>query len=122
MTLPRHLCIVGAGLLGGSLLALLQARRPGLRITVVSSRRTLATIKEHGWADACYEYGKLEKAVETADLVLLCSPVAAIFDQVERISQVAATLAPGAVVADVGSTKEMLCRHGYALFPAVHAG
>lgn len=116
--LPKHICVVGVGLLGGSLLALLQARRPSVRITVVSSRRTLGVIKEHGWADACFEYGKLETAVETADLIVLCSPVAAIFDQLERLSQVTSRMAPGAIVTDVGSTKEMLCRRGFELFPA----
>lgn len=114
---PRHVCVVGAGLLGGSILSLLQARRPGTRITAVSSRRTVASLQELGWCDAAFEYGKLERAVEGADLVILCSPVAAIFDQLERLSQVASALAPGALVTDVGSTKEMLCRRGFELFP-----
>jgi len=118
MKLPRHICVVGAGLMGGSLLALLQAKRPKLRITAVSSKRTLSTLQEHGWCDAYYEYSKLERAVEGVDLVVLCSPVAVTFDQLERLSQVSTRMAPGAVITDVGSTKEMLCRRGFQLFPA----
>jgi prephenate dehydrogenase len=117
MSLPSRVCVVGAGLLGGSLISLLQPRRPGVHLTAVSSRRTVALLEKRGWIDAKFEYVKLEKAVEGADLVILCSPVAAIFDQLERISRVASKLAPGALVVDVGSTKEMLCRRGFELFP-----
>lgn len=42
------------------------------------------------------------KAVAAADLVVLCAPVMSIPDQ---MSQIAASLSPGAVVTDVGSTK-----------------
>lgn len=122
MSLPRHVCVVGAGLMGGSLLALLQAKRSKLRVTAVSSKRTLATLQNHGWCDAYHEYAKLERAVEGADLVVLCSPVAVTFHQLERLSQVADRLAPGALVTDVGSTKEMLCRRGFQLFPATAPG
>lgn len=118
MSLPERICVVGAGLLGGSLLSLLQPRRPGVHLTAVSSRRTVSLLEKRGWIDAKFEYAKLEKAVEGANLVILCSPVAAIFDQMERISKVASRLAPGALVVDVGSTKEMLCRRGFELFPA----
>ena len=54
-------------------------------------------------------------AVEGADCVMLCTPVGAFADLAERI---APHLAPGAVLTDVGSTKQSVIRDVGPLVPA----
>ncbi len=54
------------------------------------------------------------KAVEGADCVMLCAPVGAFADLAE---QIAPHLAPGAVLTDVGSTKQSVIRDVGPLVP-----
>lgn len=143
MALPRRLVVVGAGLLGGSLLAALQERRgrqrmqgnaaplparrldsadSGIELVVVSGARTLEGLDARGWCDALHGYEDLETAVRGADLVLLSSPIAIIGEHLARISAVRGTLASGALVTDVGSTKSDVCRQGFEVFPSSPAG
>lgn len=126
MKLPDRVVVVGAGLLGGSLLAALQARRgprgKGVQLAAVSSDKTLEGLRDRDWCDGLFEYDRLEEACDEADLVLLCSPLSAIHEQVERIAAARDRLAPGALVMDVGSTKAEICRHGFAAFPDEAAG
>jgi len=57
------------------------------------------------WCDACYDMA--EKAVKDADLVWICTPVGS---TAQLAGKIAGHLKPGAVVSDVGSTKEKLVR------------
>lgn len=121
MKLPHRVVVVGAGLLGGSLLAALQPRRApkvnGVHLTAVSSRKTLDGLRDRDWCDGLHEYGQLEDACREAELVVLCAPLSVIHEQIDRIAAVRDRLAPGALVMDVGSTKAEICRHGFASFP-----
>jgi hypothetical protein len=68
--------IVGAGLLGGSLLAALQPRRrsatdAALHLTAVSSAPTLDGLRSRQWCDAYVEHARLAESCVGADLVLL---------------------------------------------------
>ena len=106
MTLPREVCVLGLGLMGGSIgLALRErhpeirtsgwSRRPGTRAQAVDSRvvqRVAETPAE---------------AVRGADLVILCGPVRSLPEMARECRD---ALAPGALVTDVGSTKEWLMR------------
>lgn len=93
--------IVGVGLLGGSLgLAL---KRRGLADKVDGVVRRSATIAE------CQEVGAVDhatrdlpRAVEGADVVVLCTPISQMRGLAE---QMLPALKPGAVVTDVGSVK-----------------
>ncbi|HNY30607.1 MAG TPA: prephenate dehydrogenase/arogenate dehydrogenase family protein [Fibrobacteria bacterium] len=117
MSLPRRLVVVGAGLLGGSLLAALQLRRSETRLVAVSSDRTLKGLEARDWCDELFGYDRLEDACEQADLVLLCSPLSSIHAHLERLSVARGRLAPNAIVMDVGSTKMRVCQAGFAGFP-----
>ncbi len=121
MNLPHRVVVIGAGLLGGSLLAALQTRRgpqgAGVHLSAVSSPKTLAGLRAHGWCDDLYDYANLSKACDEADLVLLCTPLSCIYDQIDSIAAFRDHLAPNALVMDVGSTKDEICRHGWAAFP-----
>lgn len=96
-----HLAIFGPGLIGGSLA--LSARRRALctRLSIWShDPAERAHVRELGWADLVTD--DPARAVDGADLIFLCTPLSALAGLAGRI---AAHLAPGAVVSDVGSTK-----------------
>ncbi len=119
--IPTRVVIVGAGLLGGSLLAALQPRRRSasdapLHLTAVSSAPTLDTLRSRQWCDALVEHARLGEACAGADLVLLCTPLLTIRAQVDTIAAARHHLAPGAIVSDVGSTKREICAHAFAAF------
>ncbi len=122
MSLPKRIVVVGAGLLGGSMLSALQLRRPmgdrpGVHLSVVSGAKTLETLRAHDWCDALYAYDHLEDACDEADLVVLCAPLSALQTHLVRVSDARDRLARGAVVTDVGSTKRVVCAAGFESFP-----
>jgi len=119
---PRtHIVIVGAGLLGGSLLAALQQHRthgsPPLHLTAVTSPRTGVALRQRQWCDAIHQYDGMAAACENADVVILCTPLLTIRAQVDTIAALRHRLARGAIVTDVGSTKLEICEHAFAAFP-----
>ena len=100
----RGVAILGLGLMGGALG--LAVRRSGLagRVTAYARRKASRSLAlELGVADAVFDTPA--KAVRGAELVVLCTPVLTIAALLERCR---GALAPGAVVTDVGSTKQML--------------
>jgi prephenate dehydrogenase len=96
-----RLCIVGTGLIGGSLaLALKRAGACGHVSGFDHDRTALAAAVEAGIVDAAHE--RLADAVAEAGVIVLATPLggmAALF------GELAPLLRPGAVVTDVGSAK-----------------
>jgi cyclohexadieny/prephenate dehydrogenase len=103
---PR-LTLIGAGLIGGSIARAAKEFGGIAGEVVVSSRsqKTLDRVAELGFADVC-EIDPA-KAAAGADCVILCSPVGTYGAIAERIAPV---LKPGAIVSDVGSTKQSVIR------------
>jgi prephenate dehydrogenase len=110
----QKVTLAGVGLLGGSLGLALKQR--GLASRVEGFVRRTASIAE------CEKLGvvdhatpSLHRAVEDADLVILCTPLS-------RMAEIAAQMAPalkkGAIVTDVGSAKGMVVE---ALEPLIAA-
>jgi prephenate dehydrogenase len=100
----QKITIAGVGLLGGSLGLALKRRR--LTDAVVGYVRRTASV------DECEKLGAvdqatcdLQSAVEQADLVILCTPIARMRALTE---QMLPALRPGAVVTDVGSAKAVV--------------
>ena len=118
--MPR-IVVIGAGLLGGSLLAGLQRSRTcnggASHLTAVSSHATRDALHALGWCDAVYDVADLADACSDAELLVLCTPLSSIHDQITAIAASADRLAPGAIVTDVGSTKVAICQQGFAAFP-----
>lgn len=102
--------IVGVGLLGASL-GIAVAERGLARSVRVWARReeTRAACLEAGWCHGAER--DLRAAVEGADLVVVCTPVDVI---VENLRELGPVLGAGALVTDVGSTKAVICREGLA--------
>jgi len=101
-----RLALIGFGLIGGSIAR--AARAQGAVRSIVTTARSAATRKrvaELGIADQVVETNAA--AVEGADLVIVCIPVGACG---EVAKEIAAHLAPGATVSDVGSVKGAVVR------------
>jgi cyclohexadieny/prephenate dehydrogenase len=110
----ERLCLVGAGLIGGSIARAARERGGIARRIVAHSRRpeTLARVRELGFADEVE--ADPARAVRGADGVILCIPVGAYADTMARI---APHLAPGCVLSEVGSTKGSVLRDLLPLLP-----
>ncbi len=111
----KRIAFLGIGLIGSSV-ARIARERGDIAGEIVVNARTQATLDrviELGFADRV----ELDPAVAVrgADCVMLCAPVGAFADLAERI---APRLAPGAILTDVGSTKQSVVRDVGPLVPA----
>jgi prephenate dehydrogenase len=97
--LPRTVTVVGVGLLGGSVA--LAARRGGARVVGVDrDAELLARARQRGVLDAATT--SLREGAAAADLVVVCTPVDVI---AEQVLAAASLCKAGAILTDVGSTK-----------------
>ncbi|NUP90385.1 MAG: prephenate dehydrogenase [Candidatus Sumerlaeia bacterium] len=96
--------ILGVGLLGGSLGLALRRHNLALRI-IGQGRRVerLSAARALGAIDVLET--DLSRAVAEADLIALCTPVRQIIEQLPQVMRAAR---PGALITDVGSTKEAI--------------
>jgi cyclohexadieny/prephenate dehydrogenase len=111
----RRLALLGIGLIGSSVARIAMERRD-LAGEVVASARTQATldrVTQLGIADRVE--ADPARAVAGADCVMLCAPVGAYAGLAEAI---APHLAEGAILTDVGSTKQSVIRDVGPLVPA----
>ena len=109
-----RLALLGIGLIGSSV-ARIASESGHLAREVVANARTRATLDrvvQLGIADRV----ELDpaRAVEGADCVMLCAPVGA---YAELAAAIAPHLAPGAILTDVGSTKQSVIRDVGPLVP-----
>jgi cyclohexadieny/prephenate dehydrogenase len=111
----RRLALLGIGLIGSSV-ARIAKERGDLAVEIIVNARTQKTLDrvvELGFADRV----ELDpaKAVDGADGVMLCAPVGAFAELAAKIGPV---LTPGAVLTDVGSTKQSVIRDVGPFVPA----
>jgi len=104
--------IVGPGLLGGSIGLGLKAAGLNARIIGVGHRpSSIRKAVEIGAIDSGFlEY----RPLEDAQLVIIATPIG-LFETV--LSQLADVLHAGAVITDVGSTKQHICRQAERILP-----
>ncbi len=111
----QRVALLGCGLIGSSIARAARARG-GIAGEIVANDRSaaaLARIEEFGFADRV-EADPAE-AVRGADCVILCAPVGA---YAELAAVIAPNLAEGAILSDVGSTKQSVIRDVGPLVPA----
>ncbi len=115
--MDKRITLVGFGLLAGSVAT--AVRQAGQRITIraVSSKGTLQKARELSMADELFEYEDVQNWLPNSDLILLCSPIKHILTIIEVLKNNAGLLRSEVVVSDFGSTKEQICRMGFALPP-----
>ena len=111
----KRIAFLGIGLIGSSVARIARERGDIAGEIVVNARtqKTLDRVMEIGFADRV-ELDPAE-AVKGADCVMLCAPEGAFAALAERI---APFLEPGAVLTDVGSTKQSVIRDIGPLVPA----
>jgi len=110
----NRLCLIGAGLIGGSIARRNRERQDLAREVVITanSQASRDRVRELGFADRVED--DLAEAVRGADLVILCVPVGACGAVMAKI---APYLMPGAILSDVGSTKGSVMRDVTPLLP-----
>jgi prephenate dehydrogenase len=112
MDTEQKIALLGLGLMGSSLgLALKQRGFKGKILAYARREETRMRALEKGVVDVAFSDPK--KAVETADLVVVCVPIWSIAKLIEEILP---ALKPGAIVTDVGSTKSKLLETTTPLF------
>jgi cyclohexadieny/prephenate dehydrogenase len=111
----QRVAIIGLGLLGGSVGLAVRAHLPGAVTTGFDADPAARKrADERGLADRiCDNAGE---AVANADLVVLCVPVGAM---AAAAAEIAPYLPAGAVVSDVGSSKQSVARELSAALPGV---
>jgi prephenate dehydrogenase len=97
----NKICIVGVGLIGGSIGLAIKKRKLAKLVTgVVHRRQTLAQALRRGAVHTATM--NLKEGVQQADLVILCAPVSTILQQIKVLKP---WLDPNACVIDVASSK-----------------
>jgi prephenate dehydrogenase len=97
----KKVTVVGVGLLGSSLgLALKSRRLAGLVAGYVRRQASVAQCLELGVVDVAT--CDLAEAVQEAELIVLCTPIA---QMLPLVQMTAGALTPGALLTDVGSVK-----------------
>jgi len=110
----QRIAIIGMGLIGSSLARAIKAKMPGVQLVVSDgSAEVRARVSELGLADEVCD--QPATAVIDAELVVLAVPVGAMAGV---LAEIAADMAPGAVISDVGSVKESVARTMLATMPA----
>ncbi len=98
----NSVAVIGLGLLGGSIGLAVKHRAPGIATTGYDMDADVRAIaRERGLADTICE--SAIDAVREADLVILCVPVGAMK---AAAGEITGSLKPGAIVSDVGSSKQ----------------
>ncbi|MDR3000055.1 MAG: prephenate dehydrogenase/arogenate dehydrogenase family protein [Fibromonadaceae bacterium] len=110
----KTITLVGFGLLAGSVATAVKLAKQ-TTIRVVSSKNTLQKAKELSMADEFFEYDDVQNWLPNSDLILLCSPIKHIISTIKVLEKNAGLLSGEVIVSDIGSTKEQICKSGFAL-------
>ena len=102
---PKHITVIGVGLIGGSLSLAIKKRFAEVTITGVDKPTVLRKARRLVVIDRAEP--SLHQAVANADLVVLATPVGEIM---RLLPDVAKHCPPGTIVTDVGSVKEPIMR------------
>lgn len=117
-TLCERLCIIGVGLIGGSIG--MGVRQRGLALHVVGAGRSAERLQlalQAGAIDSATT--SLQEAVTGADMVVVCTPVGLIVPTLRLCQQ---WLSPDCVVTDVGSVKSTVVQQATDLLGARFVG
>jgi prephenate dehydrogenase len=102
----ERISIIGAGLLGGSLGLAIRKRKLAARVHAFV-RRSAGVTQCQSMGVADFATQDIEKAVQHADLVVLCTPLSQMGELAARMRE---HLKPGVIVTDVGSVKGAVVR------------
>lgn len=109
----QRIAVVGLGLIGGSLVQSLRRALPEHKLLGVDFPHVL--VQTRGFLDEEYTLADLPNAIANADLIFLATPIAAILEMLPLIAPAAK---PGAIITDVGSTKQEIAVAAQKFFSA----
>ena len=113
----QKITIVGVGLLGGSLGLAIKQRKLAAKVDgYVRRSASISECEQFGVVD--HATRDIERAVENADLIILCTPLSRMRELSE---QMLPALKPGAIVTDVGSVKASVVQELETLFAKANA-
>jgi prephenate dehydrogenase len=108
----QKITIVGVGLLGGSLGLAIKQRKVATKVDgYVRRSASISECEKMGVVD--HATRDIKRAVENADLIILCTPLSRMLELSEQILP---ALKPGAIVTDVGSVKASVVQELEPLF------
>ncbi len=109
----RTVCIIGVGLIGGSLGLALKRKTRNITLIGIDDDAVIEEAISLGAIDQGLSKQHLEKGLIQADIVFLCTPISQILSLLPTISQ---SVKPGTLVTDVGSTKSHIVKTAEPLF------
>jgi len=101
----NKICIIGTGLIGGSLASAFKRKNIGEKIVGIDFLETIEKALEHNIIDEGYRPDEIEQHVGDAELVILATNIQQIICDLKRISPM---LKKDVIVTDVGSSKETI--------------
>ncbi len=113
----KKVAIVGLGLLGGSIAIDLRSLSPCIEIIGIARRNETIIEADQLFVDEKKIFNQLSSdiaATSCCDLVILCTPVQTIIDQLAQLSLI---LNPETIVTDVGSTKRAIMNSAVTAMP-----
>ncbi len=115
MNTMKTVAIIGLGLIGGSIGQGLKQSAEGASLKIIGIPRREETIQEAIKRGAIDE-GTVDfkKGIPEADIIFICTPINLIIPALEQITPL---LKKGAIVTDVGSTKEKIVAEAEKLMP-----
>ena len=101
----KRICIIGMGLIGGSLALAFKRKGIGLEIVGIDQQNIVEKAVAQGILNEGYQPSSLENGLIGADLIILATPINQILEYLVPLAKMAPK---GALVTDVGSTKEQI--------------
>ena len=98
----REICIIGTGLIGGSMGLLIKEMTPEIRLTGVDLPDVIDNLPDNSPFDRTSTRENLAEVLRSTDLILLALPVAAVIDILPEVISLAKDRS---VISDVGSVK-----------------
>jgi prephenate dehydrogenase len=112
----KQILIIGMGLMGGSLAGALKKNNVGYVVGADINAQAVDTALSRGFIhQGCSSYREI---VPAADVIILATPVGDIINLIPEVGKLAKA---GAVITDLGSTKEEIVRRLDALPEQIHA-
>ena len=107
-TLPfQSVCILGPGLLGGSIAMAVKQHLPGCELRIWARRQQpLDFVREHGITE--HTYTDAREAAKGAELIILATPIGA-FEELSRY--ILSSVSKDAIITDIGSVKAYVHRN-----------
>ncbi len=114
--LPKHIALIGVGLMGGSIALGLKERGYQGQITGISRRQeTLNTALKRGMLD--HASTAIAEGVRSADMIILSTPLSTYGTIAEHLKD---NISPGTIITDVGSVKHRPIRELLDILPHEH--